>query len=100
MNIKVFKMINGEELISEVSKDNGHTYDLKNPASIMLQPTPNGQMGVGIAPYMPYASTTIYLYKSAIAAESTPDQGMENEYNRIFGSGIQVVSAGALSGLK
>jgi hypothetical protein len=86
MNIKVFKMINGEELISEVSKDNGHTYDLKNPASIMLQPTPNGQMGVGIAPYMPYAST--------------PDQGMENEYNRIFGSGIQVVSAGALSGLK
>jgi hypothetical protein len=57
-------------------------------------------MGVGIAPYMPYAAGTIHLYKSAIAAESTPDQGMENEYNRIFGTGIQVVSAGALAGLK
>lgn len=100
MNIKVFKMINGEELISEISKDNGHTYELKNPANIMLQPTANGQMGVGIAPYMPYASTTIQLYKSAIAAESVPDQGMENEYNRIFGTGIQVVGASALAGLK
>ena len=57
-------------------------------------------MGVAIAPYMPYASGNINLYYSAIAAECIPDQNMINEYNRIFGSGIQVAPASALAGLQ
>jgi hypothetical protein len=99
-NVKVFKLINGEELISEVFNAYGDKYELKNPATIMLQQTANGQMGVGIAPYMPYASGNVNLYKNGITAEAEPDQGMINEYNRIFGSGIEVVSASALAGLK
>lgn len=98
-NVKVFKMINGEELISEVFNNYDKHFELKNPANIMLQQTATGQMGVGIAPYMPYAAGNVNLYKSAIASEAEPDQGMINEYNRIFGAGIQVVGAGALSGL-
>lgn len=99
-NVKVFKMINGEELIAEVFNHYDRHFELKNPANIMLQQTGNGQMGVGIAPYMPYAVGNVSLYKSAIAAEAEPEQSMINEYNRIFGSGIEVVSASALAGLK
>jgi len=98
--VKVFKLINGEELISEIHNPYDKHYELKNPANIMLQQTASGQMGVGMAPYMPYADGNINLNKSAIAAEAIPDQGMVNEYNRIFGSGIEVVSASALAGLK
>lgn len=98
--VKVFKMINGEEIISEVFNHYENHFELKNPANIMLQQTPGGQMGVGIAPYMPYASGNVNLYKNAIAAEAEPEQNMINEYNRIFGSGIEIVSAGALAGLK
>ena len=98
--VKVFKLINGEELISEVFNTYEGQYELKNPANIMLQPTQNGQMGVGIAPYMPYANGNVKLNWSAIASEADPDQSMINEYNRIFGSGIEVVSASALVGLK
>ena len=98
--VKVFKLINGEELISEIHNHYDKHFELKNPANIMLQPTQNGQMGVGIAPYMPYAAGTVNLYKNAIAAEAEPEQSMINEYNRIFGSGIEVVSASALAGLK
>lgn len=98
--IKVFKMINGEEVISEVLNELADVYELKNPASIMLQPTQSGAMGVGIAPYMPYVDGNVSLRKNAIAAEGEPEQKMTNEYNRIFGSGIEVVSAGALAGLK
>lgn len=99
-DVRVFKMINGEEIISEVSNHYDKHFELKNPANIMLQPTSGGQMGVGIAPYMPYASGNVSLYKSAIASEAEPEQSMINEYNRIFGSGIEVVSASALAGLK
>ena len=92
--IKVFKMINGEELISE-SEPAGVGYTLENPASIVMQQTEKG-MGVAIAPYMPYAQGRVTLYATAIAAEAEPDDKMKHEYNRIFGSGIQVVPASAL----
>lgn len=98
--IKVFKTINGEEIISEVVNVFAEVYQLRNPATIMLQQTQSGQMGVGIAPYMPYVDGDVELRKTAIAAEGEPEQKMTNEYNRIFGSGIEVVSAGALAGLK
>jgi len=96
--IKVFKMINGEELISEVETCGGG-YLCTNPATIMMQQTEKG-VGVGIAPYMPYASGQVTLYLTAIASEADADPKMTNEYNRIFGSGIEVVPASALSGLK
>lgn len=95
--IKVFKMINGEELIAEVKLDNSETYELINPATIQLQQTSQG-VGVGIAPYMPYAGEEIVLRKAAIAAEGNPEEKMQNEYRRIF-SGIEIAPASALAGL-
>ena len=100
MTVKVFKLINGEELISEIHNSYDKHFELKNPANIMLQPTQNGQMGVGIAPYMPYASGNVNLYRTAIAAEAEPEQSMINEYNRIFGAGIEIAPASALAGLR
>ena len=99
MTVKVYKMINGEEIIGQELKADSTNYEIKAPAQIVLQQTEKG-MGVAIAPYMPYASGNITLYYSAIAAECTPDQNMINEYNRIFGSGIQVAPASALAGLQ
>lgn len=99
MTVKVFRMINGEEIIAKVSGETDACYELSSPANIMLQPTESGAMGVGIAPYMPYASGDVTLRKNAIASEGNPDVKMENEYNRVFGSGIQIAPANALAGL-
>lgn len=99
MTIKVFRLINGEELISSITSGSDVGYFLEKPANIMLQQTADGKMGVGIAPYMPYAKEKVYLFKHAIASEAEPELQMENEYNRLFGSGIQLVGAGALAGL-
>lgn len=93
--IKVFKMISGEELISKVTTSNDKEHVLENPAAIMMQQTKDG-VGVGLAPYMPYASGDVYLNRSAVASEATPDVKMENEYSRIFGSGIQLVTPNSL----
>ncbi len=90
---KVFKLINGEEIIAKTTIC-GLGYILKDPAAIVIQQTEKG-VGVGLAPYMPYADSEITLYASAIASESTPNLAMENEYSRIFGSGIQIATAGS-----
>lgn len=92
--IKVFKLINGEELISKVEIA-GHGYVLKDPAAIVIQQTEKG-VGVGLAPYMPYALSEITLNTTAVVSEASPNLNMENEYNRIFGSGIQIASAGSI----
>jgi hypothetical protein len=96
--IKVFKMISGEELISDC-EDSGGGYKLDNPATIVMQQTEKG-VGVALMPYMPYASGKVTLHLSAVASEAEADPKMVNEYNRIYGSGIEVVSASALQGLK
>jgi len=91
--ISVFKLINGENIISEVVDPS--ELILKNPASIIIQQTEHG-MGVGLAPFMPYAKGNITLYHSAIAAKSVPDVELENEYSRIFGSGLVIAQAGSI----
>lgn len=93
--IKVFKMINGEDLISESTGCVDGEFTLENPASIIMQQTEKG-MSVALAPYMPYAHGKVTLYATAIAAEGDPDEKMKTEYNRIFGSGIEIVPAFAL----
>lgn len=98
-SIKVFKLINGEEIIGEIFSHFDRHIELKKPASIVMQRTEQG-VGVGLAPYMPYATGNIDLHRNAIASEALPDTQLVNEYNRIFGSGIEVVPASALVGIK
>jgi hypothetical protein len=93
--IKVFKLINGEEIIAEIFNNYAEHIELKSPAQIVMQQTKEG-VGVALAPYMPYATKNIDLYRHAIASSATPDVKMENEYSRLFGSGIQIASAGSL----
>jgi hypothetical protein len=95
MTTKVYKLINGEEIIAEVFNYYDRHIELKNPATIVMQQTAQG-MGVGLAPYMPYAKGHVDLYRQSIASEAEPDIKMENEYSRIFGSGIQIATAGAI----
>jgi hypothetical protein len=99
MKVRVFKLINGEEIISEIFNYYDQTVELKKPAQIVVQQTERG-MGVGLAPYMPYVEGNVSLYRNAIASEGEPVEQMQNEYNRLFGSGIQIAPASALAGLK
>lgn len=94
MNVKVFKLINGEDLIAEV-QENADSFTVKNPASIVMQQTERG-VSVALAPYMPYATGDLILYKTGLTACGTPDVQMVNEYSRIFGTGIQIASAGSI----
>lgn len=98
MTVKVYKLINGEELIAEVLSEKAGVTVLKSAASIVIQQTKEG-MGVGLAPYMPYVTGNIELHTQSIAAEGDPDPNMVNEYNRLFGSGLVMAPASALAGL-
>lgn len=98
-SIVVFKIVSGEEMIGEVFNDLANNVLIKNPAVVMLQRTEQG-MGVALMPYMPYCEGNISFRKDTMVAEGEPSQNMINEYNRIFGAGIQVAPASALAGFQ
>lgn len=98
-SIVVFKIVSGEEIIGEVFSPFGEFYEIKNPAVVMLQRTEQG-VGVALMPYMPYCDGNVNFYRQAIVAVGEPSQNMVNEYNRLYGSGIQVAPASALAGLQ
>ena len=95
--IKVFKLISGEELIGKVEVT-GLGYTIEAPATILMQQTKDG-VGLALMPYMPYTEGKIKLFSQCIATEGTPSSKMINEYSRLFGSGIEIAPASVLVGL-
>lgn len=84
-DIKIFKIITGEEVISEVAEVKDTHFILKNPSELVLQQTDDG-VSVGLVKFMPYASKNVVgLYVTSIVAEAIPDDNMIKEYKRVFG---------------
>ena len=96
MTVKAFKLITGEELICTtddmVTLDGGGYINVKNAAVVILRDDERGQMHLGLLPYAPYAES-VMLYNRGIVAELMINIKLENEYNRMFGSGIQIATA-------
>ena len=84
MNVKIVKMISGEELIGEYNET---TNVINNPV-VMI---PVSKEKIAFQPWLPYAEDKEYkLKESQVSVVANPSSTIMNEYNRIFGSGIVV----------
>ena len=91
MTIKVFKLINGEEIFTKVTSEEGDVIATESPATIVIHDQGNGKAGLGMAPYMPYIEDKkVTIAKSAVASYGEPDESLSAEYNRLFGSGLVI----------
>ena len=84
MNIKIVRIVSGEELIGEWNKE---TNTITNP--VVMIPVAKDQLG--FQPWVPYSEDEeITLKDQHIVVVLTPDTKLQNEYNRVFGSGLLV----------
>jgi hypothetical protein len=92
--IKLLKLSTGEEIVGKIDEE-GDTLKVVRPCAIMLigsRSTPD-QHQLGLIPYAAYSKNhTIYLDKAKVVWESELDDEVYNQYNTLFGSGIQIVS--------
>lgn len=90
--IVCLKLSSGEEVIGKLFDNNGVVIKLKDVASIVMMPGgQSGQVGLGLMPFLPYAEEKgIEFNKSFVMVEFDPGVDMLNNYNRMFGSGIQI----------
>ena len=84
------KLTTGEEIICSEVQDGFY----ENIASIIMVPGQTGQqVGLGLAPFMPYIEETrVQIEDTKVICKGTPTKEMLNNYNRIYGSGIQIAS--------
>ena len=71
---------------------------VSDPAMIIMQPNSDGRVSIGLAPYCPYAKKKqVRIMRSGIVATMEVEGEMENEYRRIFGSGIVVANSSKIA---
>ena len=92
MNIQVFKLITGEEVLGELVDDDLQSmYSIKNPVSIAVVRGKDGP-NVGLAPFPLHAEqkkdTIIDIPNSSVVYSYTPAEDFITNYNQIFGAGI------------
>ena len=86
MNIKVLRLVTAEELIGEWDQEKS---SILNPVVMV----PVSKDKIGFQPWITLSDDDeIFLKDQHIMAIVTPDIKLQNEYNRVFGSGLIAVS--------
>ena len=84
MNVKIIKLVSSEELIGDWNEE---TKTIINP--VVMVPIAKAQLA--FQPWIPYAEEEEVILKDQhIIVVLTPDTKLQNEYSRVYGSGLLV----------
>lgn len=87
-NIKLLKLLNGQDLIAEVFDKNTTTVKVKNPVAVVVMPsrTDPKTPTVGFAPWAEFSEDKEFeLASTHILAIMTPVKEFVSQYNSMFG---------------
>jgi hypothetical protein len=93
MTLKLVTFKTNQPVLGDVEQG-GDLISIKKPVQVATQVTKDGPM-LGFIPYLEYAQefeTGITIYRSDILTINSPVRELENQYNTMFGSGIQIAS--------
>ena len=91
MDVKIFKLVTGEEIMGEVVGDGGK-FTVKNPVLVAVMRGKDGVPNVGFAPFPTYSeevkNKTIDLRLEHVVYSYTPAEDFKQNYDSIFGLGL------------
>ena len=96
-NIKTLKLVNGEELVVEITEENDSSLSFKNPVACVMQRGEKGPM-LGFMPWMQAADGPFTIGKNMVMLSAEVADEVKNGYNQIFGAGIVVPPKGLITG--
>jgi hypothetical protein len=94
MTVKLITFKTNQTILAEVLEKENEVM-AKQTVQVVVQPQ-NGQPMMGFVPFLEFTQefkTGITFNKSDILSINTPVVELENEYNRLFGSGIEIASS-------
>lgn len=94
MTIKLITFKTAHTILGDVTEFSGG-YTVKEPVQVIMQPSKEGPM-MAFAPFLEFSQefkTGITVSEDDVLCITTPVRELENQYNQVFGSGIQIASA-------
>jgi hypothetical protein len=94
MTVKLLTFKTNQTILADVTEQDDVVL-AKQTVQVVVQPQ-NGQPMMGFVPFLEFTQefkTGITFNKSDILTINTPVVELENEYNRLFGSGIEIASS-------
>lgn len=92
-NLKLIRLISGEEIMVEVTSETDTGISIKNPIRVVLMPnkldpkTPT----VGFAPWIEFSDEKEFtIHKAHVIVTMKPVQEFINQYNNMFGGIVSV----------
>jgi hypothetical protein len=95
MSNKLITFKTNQTLIGNVVDQSKETITIKEPVQVIVQPSKDGPM-MGFVPFLEFSQefkTGITFNIIDILTINNPVTELENEYSKIFGSGITIASA-------
>ena len=95
MTIKLITLKTNHTILAVIDCVDDNTLLIKEPVQVIMQPTKDGPM-MAFAPFLDFCEefkTGIKISMDNVLCLSTPVRELENQYNQVFGSGIQIASA-------
>jgi len=92
--LKLLTFKTNQTILGEVT-ETLNSWMVKQPVQVIVQPTKEGPM-MGFSPYLEFAEefkTGIDIPKDVVQSVTTPIVELSNQYNQVFGSGIQIASS-------
>ena len=94
MSIKLLTFKTNQTILGELDCTSDNEVTMKKPVQVIMQPTKEGPM-MGFAPFLEYCEefkTGIKFSMDSVLVITTPVRELENQYNQVFGSGIEIAS--------
>ena len=91
-NLKILKMISGDEVMCEVVEDSSTNVTIKNPVRVVVIPSKTNPQAptVGFAPWAEFSDEKQFtIHKAHVITMMKPVQEFINQYNGMF-SGLIV----------
>lgn len=88
LNVKLIRLLNGEELMAEVVNSNDSKVTIKDAIRVVVMPQrdPKASPSIGFAPWLEFSEDKqVELDKSHVLFMVTPIKEFVNQYNSLFG---------------
>ena len=88
--LKLIRLKSGEDIIADVLEDNGSSLNVKEPCILMPMGDGRGnKIQMGMVPWMPFSQDqTFQLSHDWIVLITTPNEEIEDNYGRVYGTGL------------
>ena len=94
MTTKLITLKTNHTILGDIT-EKGNILIIKKPVQVIVQPTQEGPM-MAFAPFLDYSeefTTGISFSTADILCINTPKRELENQYSKMFGTGIEIASA-------